>query len=135
MKRVKGSRGWIAAAFTILFTIGSIAVRTKAAVQPSGEAPLTLTVPVLSDENGGFACPTDGLFWTSVTGATSYQIWSRELTPVLEPTFYEVYSGTALNLRIRLSQGYTYVYEAVACDAQGCSGFSNGFNVTEGTCP
>jgi hypothetical protein len=42
MKRVKGSRGWIAAAFTILLTIGSIAVRTKAAIQPSGAAPSTL---------------------------------------------------------------------------------------------
>jgi hypothetical protein len=135
MKRVKGSRGWIAAAFTILFTIGLIAVRTKAAIQPSGEAPSILTAPVLSDSNGGVACPSDFLMWTSVTGATSYQVWSRELQPAVEPTFYEVYSGTALHLRITLSPGFEYVYKAAACDAQGCSAFSNQFNVTEGTCP
>jgi hypothetical protein len=85
MKRIKGSRGWIAAAFTILFTVGLIAVRTKAAIQPSGEAPSTLPAPVLSDSGGGVACPSDVLMWTSVTGATSYQIWSRELRPTIAP--------------------------------------------------
>jgi hypothetical protein len=131
MKRVKGSRGWIAAAFTILFTIGSLAVRTKAAIQPSGEAPSTLPAPVLSDDNGGIACPYDGLNWTSVTGATSYQIWSRELvgTP-----FYEIYSGTALSLRISVPRGSAYSFKAAACNAQGCSGFSNQVNVRGGTC-
>ena len=109
MKRVKGIRGWIAAAFTILFTVGLVAVRTKAAIQPSGAAPSTLTPPVLSDDNNGIACPYDGLNWTSVTGATSYQIWSKELKPVLATTFSEVYSGTAVNLRIRLPQGWICV--------------------------
>jgi hypothetical protein len=131
MKRVKGSRGWIAAAFTILFTIGLIAVRTEAAIQPSGEAPTTLTTPMLSDSNGHVACPTDVLFWTSVTGATSYQIWSGALP---EPTFVEIYSGTALGLEITVPRGRTYVYEAAACDAQGCSGFSHEFPVTGGSC-
>jgi hypothetical protein len=135
MKRVKGSRGWIAAAFTILFTVGLIAVRTKAAIQPSGEAPSTLPAPVLSDSGGGVACPSDVLQWTSVTGATSYQIWSRELRPAIAPTFNEIYSGTALSLRITLSQGFALAYKAAACDAQGCSGFSNQVNVTEGECP
>jgi len=135
MKRVKGSRGWIAAAFTILFTVGLIAVRTKAAIQPSGEAPSTLPAPVLSDSGGGIACPSDVLRWTSVTGATSYQIWSREVRPTPVPTYSEVWSGTALNLRITLSRGFAYGYEAAACDAQGCSGFSNGILVQEGTCP
>ena len=123
MKRVKGSRGWIAAAFAILFTVGLIAVQTKAAIQPSGEAPSTLTPPVpISDSNGHVACPTDVLFWTSVTGATSYQIWSKEYP---YPTFYEIYSGTSLALEITVPQGSEYGYEAAACDAQGCSGFSN----------
>jgi hypothetical protein len=135
MKPVKGSRGWIAAAFTILFTVGLVAVQTKAAIQPSGEAPSTLTPPVLSDTGSGVACPSDVLEWTSVTGATSYQIWSRELRPTVEPTFYEVYSGTALMRRITLPQRYAYAYKAAACDAQGCSGFSNQVNVTEGECP
>ena len=134
MKRVKGSRSWIAA-FTILFTVRLVAVRTKAAIQPSGEAPSTLPAPVLSDTGGGVACPSDVLRWTSVTGATSYQIWSRELRPTVAPTFYEIYSGTALNLRITLPQGFAYAYKAAACDAQGCSGFSNQVNVTEGECP
>ena len=136
MNRVKGSRGWIAAAFTILLTIGLIAVRTKAAaIQPSGAAPSTLTPPVLSDSGGGIACPSDVLRWTSVTGATSYQIWSREVRPTPVPTYSEVYSGTALNLRITLPRGFAYGYEAAACDAQGCSGFSNGILVQEGMCP
>jgi hypothetical protein len=134
MKRVKGSRGWIAAAFTILFTISLIAVQAKAAIQPSGQAPSTLTPPVLSDSNGGVACPTDFLSWTSVTGATSYQIWRRELLPTPSPTFYEIYSGTALVLKITLSPGFEYVYKAAACDAQGCSGFSNYLNVADGMC-
>lgn len=136
MKRVKGSRGWIAAAFTILFTIGTMAVRTKAAIQSSDdEEPSTLTAPVLSDSGDGVACPSDVLLWTSVTGATSYQLWGRELRPALAPTFNEVYSGTALDLRITLSEGSAYAYKAAACDAQGCSGFSNQVNVTEGECP
>ena len=132
MKRVKGSRGWIAAAFAILFTVGLIAVQTKAAIQPSGEAPSTLTPPVLSDSGSGVACPSDILQWTSVTGATSYQIWSKEYP---YPTFYEIYSGTSLALEITVPQGSEYGYEAAACDAQGCSGFSNELYVTEGTCP
>ena len=135
MKRGKGSRGWIAAAFTILFTIGLIAVQTNAAIQPSGAAPSTLPAPVLSDDNGGVACPSDVLMWTSVTGATSYQLWSRELRPTIAPTFSEVYSGTALSLRITLPQRYAFAYKAAACDAQGCSGFSNQVNVAEGECP
>jgi hypothetical protein len=135
MRRVKGIRGWIAAAFTILFTIGSIAVRTKAAIQPSGEAPSTLTPPVLSDKNGGIACPSDGLVWTSVSGATSYQIWRQQRLPKVDPTFYEIYSGTALNLRVTLPPGFAYLYAAAACDAQGCSGLSGGFYVQEGECP
>ena len=133
MKRVKGSRGWIAAAFTILFTVGLIAVQTKAAIQPSGKTPSTLPPPVpISDSNGHYACPTDVLFWTSVTGATSYQIWSGALPT---PTFVEIYSGTALALQITVPQGQTYVYEAAACNAQGCSGFSHRFPVTGGSCP
>jgi hypothetical protein len=135
MKRVKGSRGWIAAAFTILFTIGLIAVQTKAAVQPSGAAPVTLTPPVLSDSNGGVACPSDVLQWTNVTGATSYQLWSRELRPALDPTYSELYSGTATFLVITLPRGFEYDYEAAACDAQGCSGFSHQFPVAQGMCP
>ena len=135
MKRVKGSRGWIAAAFTILFTIGSIAIRTKAAIQPSGVTPSNLMAPVLSDSGGGIACPSDVLRWTSVTGATSYQIWSREVRPTPVPTYNEVWSGTALNLRITLSRGFAYGYEAAACNAQGCSGFSNQLTVQEGMCP
>jgi hypothetical protein len=133
MKRVKG-RGWIAAAFTILFTIGLIAVQTKAAIQPSGEAPSTLTPPVLSDQNGGIACPSDGLVWTSVTGATSYQIWRQQRLPEVDPTFYEIYSGTGLHLRVTLPPGFAYLYAAAACDAQGCSGLSGGFYVAEGMC-
>jgi hypothetical protein len=135
MKRVKGSRGWIAAAFTILFTIGTIAVRTEAAIQPSGEAPSTLTPPVLSDRNGGYACPSDVLRWTSVTGATSYGFWSRELAPALESGFVEGTSQTGLDLRITLSPGFEYAYKVTACDAQGCSGFSNEITVTEAACP
>ena len=135
MKQVKGIRGWIVAAFTILLTIGTIAVQTKAAIQPSGAAPSTLTPPVLSDTGSGVACPSDVLTWTSVTGATSYQIWQREIRPGLAPTYSEEYSGTALRLRITLPQGYEVAYEAAACNAQGCSGFSSPFYVTEGTCP
>jgi hypothetical protein len=135
MKRVRGSRGWIAVAFTILFTVGLIAVQTKAAIQPSGEVPSTLPPPVLSDSGSGIACPSDILFWTSVTGATSYQLWSRERRPTPAPTFSEIYSGTATHLRITLPQGSAYAYEAAACDAQGCSGFSNELLVQEGTCP
>jgi hypothetical protein len=135
MKRVKGSRGWIAAAFTILFTVGLIAVRTEAAIQPSGEAPLTLPAPMLSDVGDGVACPSDVLTWTSVTDATSYQLWSRERRPTPAPTFSEIYSGTATRLRVTLSLGSAYAYEAAACDAQGCSEFSNQVLIQEGTCP
>jgi hypothetical protein len=135
MKRIKGSRGWIAAAFTILFTIGLIAVRTKAAIQPSGEAQSTLTAPVLSDQNNGVACPSDVLMWTSVTGATSYGFWARELEPTPESGFAEGTPQTVTHLKITLSPGFQYVYEVTACDAQGCSGFSNQVTVREGQCP
>jgi hypothetical protein len=134
MKRVKGSRGWIAAAFTILFTVGLIAVRTKAAIQPSGAAPSTLTAPVLSDDGNGIACPRDLLFWTSVTGATSYQLWSREVRPNPAPTFFEVYSGTKLSLDFAVPKGEADAIVAAACDAQGCSGFSNQLIVAQGGC-
>jgi len=127
MKRLKSSRGWIAAAFTILFTIGLIAVQTKAAIQPSGAAPSTLPAPMLSDTNGGVACPYDVLTWTSVTGATSYQLWSEGS---------EIYSGTARALKITLRPGVVHSYEAKACNAQGCSGFSNQLRVEgEQMCP
>jgi hypothetical protein len=135
MKRIKGNRGWIAAAFTILFTIGSITVRTKAATPPSGEAPQTLTAPVLSDLNNGVACPSDTLFWTSVTGATSYGFWSRELAPTPESGFVQGTNQTGTHLKITLSDGFAYAYKVTACDAQGCSGFSNTLDVTEGECP
>jgi len=134
MKRVKSSRGWIAAAFTILFTVGMVAVRTNAAIQPSGEAPSTLPAPVLSDKNGGIACPSDGLVWTSVTGATSYQIWRQQRLPTVDPTYSEIYSGTGLNLRVTLPDGFAYLYAAAACNAQGCSGLSGGFYVEYGMC-
>jgi hypothetical protein len=136
MKRVKGSRGWIAAAFTILFTVGLIAVQTKAAIQPSGAAPSTLPAPVLSDSSGdGTACPSDDLIWTSVTGATSYQLWSRERRPTPATTYSEIFSGNATFLRVTLPKGSAYAYEAAACDAQGCSGFSNQLLVQNGMCP
>ena len=92
----------------------------------------TLPPPVpLSDSNFHVACPTDVLFWTSVYGATSYQIWSGALP---EPTFVEIYSGTALALEITVPRRQTFVYEAAACNAQGCSGFSPEFPVTGGSC-
>jgi hypothetical protein len=119
MKQVKGSRGWIAAAFTILFTVGLIAVRTKAAIQPSGEAPSTLPAPVLSAEDQ-IACGTTGLDWTSVTGATSYQIWRGVGT-----TYNEIWYGTGNFLVVGVPPRTIYGFKAVACNAQGCSGFSN----------
>lgn len=114
-------------------TAGLIAAQTKAAIQPSGAS--TLLAPQLSDSGGGIACPSDLLEWTSVAGATSYQIWSRQLRPTLAPTFNQIYGGTALSLRITLSRGSSFAYKAAACNAQGCSGFSNQVNVTENICP
>jgi len=112
---------------------GLIAVQTKAAIQPSGAS--TLLAPELSDVNAGVACPSDFLEWTSVTGATSYQIWYRQLQPTPDPTYFNVYDGTALSLTITVPRGFTRDYVAAACNAQGCSGFSNGVPVTEGDCP
>ena len=93
----------------------------------------TLPAPVLSDSGGGYACPSDILSWTSVTGATSYQFWSKELQPVAST--WDVSSPPKLFLKITLPQGYVYAYQVTACDAQGCSGFSNEITVTEAACP
>ena len=91
--------------------------------------------PTLSETGSGVACPSDFINWTSVTGATSYQLWSREYTPSLDSSYNEIYTGTALSLHITLPKGYGYYYQAAACNANGCGAFSNVITVREGTCP
>ena len=91
--------------------------------------------PTLSETGSGAACPSDIIKWTSVTGATSYQLWSREYTPSLDSSYNEIYTGTALSLRVTLPTHYGYYYQAAACNANGCGAFSNTITVTEETCP
>jgi len=113
-------------------------VLLTAALLLAGSLPASgqsLPAPELSDVNAGVACPSDILEWTSVTGATSYQIWYRHLQPTPDPTYFKIYDGTALSLTITVPQGFTREYVAAACNAQGCSGFSNGVPVSEGNCP
>ena len=128
--------------------VGLAAITTSAgsfAVQPlwsnaangcvlSPPPPPPLPPPVLSDTNGGEACPNDTLVWTSVPGATSYQIWGRELKPAIEPSFHQIWSGAVTYFPITLPRGYQFNYAATACNANGCSGLSNYRLVTGGTC-
>ena len=92
--------------------------------------------PTLSETGSGVACPSDFINWTSVTGATSYQLWSREYTPSLDSSYNEIYTGTALSLPYHPPQGAMDItIRRAACNANGCGAFSNVITVREGTCP
>jgi hypothetical protein len=93
------------------------------------------SLPPPTITSSGVACPSTLVQWQAVPGATSYQVWSEERRPTPAPSYSKVWTGTALQLRVTLSNGQSFAYEAVACNATGCSQFSNGTIVTYGICP
>jgi serine protease len=98
-------------------------------------APIAPSAPSsLGDATGGIACPTAVLLWPSVPGATSYQVWERELSPTIG-IFSNIWSGTATRLRVSMPRNWSFNYAVTACNANGwCSGFSPLNSVRGGTC-
>ncbi len=62
--------------------------------------------------------PNFALSWTSVAGATSYEVWDTTGTPFLATT---VASSPAVLSR---PQCFVYKFRVKACNVAGCSGFS-----------
>jgi pseudomonalisin/xanthomonalisin len=90
----------------------------------------------VTDANGGVACPSDLIRWSAVPGASSYQLWSKELLPARNPLFELAWSGTATFARQTLGRGSEFAYEVKACTSDGCSQLSTStIVVIEGTCP
>jgi hypothetical protein len=90
-------------------------------------------IPGLSDVGNGTACPSDLLEFGPVSGATSYQIWVRQIRPT-PGTSALFWSGAATQLRITLSAGQYKAYQAAACNSNGCSALSQPVYILEGAC-
>jgi hypothetical protein len=61
--------------------------------------------------------------WSAQAGATSYQLWRTSGTPTM------LYSGPATDADINVSSG-TWYLKARACNAAGCSGWTNQVSAT-----
>jgi YD repeat-containing protein len=93
-------------------------------------APAWVSVPSSASYQGpgsGFA-----VGWASVSGATSYNV-QRTTTSIASHPVAAVYTGTATSVTQLMLPG-TYVYAAQACNASGCSGWTNSGTVTVVTC-
>jgi len=86
-------------------------------------APASCTVPA-SSSNGTYA-----VTWSSVSGATSYQLESSAPASgtTIFPTWVQVYSGTATTYTEKVGGG-TWSYRAKATNACGSSGTTAGGN-------
>jgi pseudomonalisin len=89
----------------------------------------------VTDAGGGIACPSDLIQWSTVAGASSYQLWTKELKPAQNALFGLAWSGTGTSTRVTLNRGSEFAYKVKACTADGCSQLSSSqVYVTEGTC-
>jgi pseudomonalisin len=90
----------------------------------------------VTDANAGYACPSDFISWSAVSGASSYQLYGKQTLPSQDLLFGLVWSGAGTSTTVTLGQGQQYVYTAKACTSDGCSQISTSqITVTEGTCP
>ncbi|WP_158883471.1 hypothetical protein [Rhodanobacter sp. L36] len=93
-------------------------------------APALVSVPSTACYQGPGCGFTVG--WSSVSGATSYNV-QKTTTSIASNPVTAVYTGTATSVTQLVLAG-TYVYSAQACNASGCSGWTNSGTVTVVTC-
>jgi pseudomonalisin len=90
----------------------------------------------VSDSNAGYACPSDFIRWSAVSGASSYELYGEQLLPSHEYLFQLLWTGATTRTQVTLAQGQQLSYTAKACTSDGCSQISTSqVTVTEGTCP
>ena len=86
----------------------------------------TCTPPSTPTLNDPGATDTDGNYtvsWSSVSGATNYTLEEDTSSSFSSPTV--VYSGASTSKYITGKSNGTYYYRVKACNACGCSGWSN----------
>lgn len=101
---------------------------------PPPPPPPPLPPPVIDNSNGHIACPSALVEWAAVPGATSYQIWSREMAPTLEPAIHQNWATTRTSITVTLGSGQSFNYAVAACNSSGCSNLSTLDLLRYGTC-
>ena len=91
-------------------------------VSPIPAAPPSMSAPGSVTSGVGF-----GVSWGAVSGATSYTARKTNLNNGAVAT---VYTGAATSAVVTISLPDTYQLAVQACDAQGCSGWTNAPNTT-----
>ena len=109
------SPSWVPAA-TAISTSGPMPQEPASQPRPGG-APATPWLTVNSEQCRGLNTAE----WTASSGATSYELWGSSSSTFPSSSLY--YSGTA-TLHIVNVGGTTYLHVR-ACNANGCSAFSN----------
>jgi hypothetical protein len=66
---------------------------------------------------------TNEVLWTAASGATSYELWGSGFLNFTPQSVW--YSGTATRFTTRANMTSTTYFHVRACNASGCSAFSN----------
>jgi len=91
-------------------------------VSPIPIAPPSMSAPSSVTSGVGF-----GVSWGAVSGATSYTVRKTNLNNGAVAT---IYTGSATSAVVTISLPDTYQLAVQACDAKGCSGWTNAPNTT-----
>ena len=94
----------------------------KVIVSPIPIAPPSMTAPTSVTSGVGF-----GVSWSGVSGATSYSVRKTNLNNGNVAT---IYTGSATSAVVTISLPDTYQLAVQACDAKGCSAWTNAPHTT-----
>jgi hypothetical protein len=83
-------------------------------------APATISADV------DFACPLTLVSWSSVSGATSYQLYAEQGNLPWFGSGGLQYTGPNTQIKIRTGNHLNYMWKVEACNASGCSALSTG---------
>ncbi|MDP9008006.1 MAG: hypothetical protein M3N91_04750, partial [Pseudomonadota bacterium] len=73
-----------------------------------------------------FACPLTLVSWSSVSGATSYQLYTEQGNLPWFGSGGLQYTGAATQTKIRTGNHLNHLWKVEACNASGCSALSTG---------
>ena len=91
-------------------------------VSPIPIAPPSMSAPASVPSGVGF-----GVSWSAVSGATSYSVRKTNLNNGAVAT---IYTGSATSAVVTISLPDDYQLAVQACDAKGCSGWTNAPHTT-----
>jgi hypothetical protein len=110
----------------ITTTLGKFAVQPLWSNAANGCVLAPIAAPTSISADVAQNCPLTLVSWSSVPGATSYQLYQEQATSPWFGGAGLVFTGAVTQTNIRTGNHLNYLWKVAACNANGCSDLSLG---------